>query len=138
MFKGELVDLVLCLESQNLVICVLAEALAIEGLLVQFLDFVDALLNFAVIALVDTSLVLELLAPGINVLPQTLVLGLQVVQSIQRLLAPVLKKFDLMLVTAHLGCAGPHSLQVLFLFFQLIAQFLLLVAQHHVCSKQWG
>ena len=67
MFKCQLVNIVLSFQSENLVVGVLAETLAIVARTVVRLDGFDSEVDLSVVALVDTDLVSELLAPGVDV-----------------------------------------------------------------------
>lgn len=133
--ESKLIDLVLCLQGQNLIIGILAEALAIVGLLIEFLDLVNTLGNFAVVSLVNAVLVFQLLAPRVDILSEVTVLSLQIIQSVESFLTSILKKFDLVLITAHLGRSWPNCLQMLTLLLELISELLLLVTQDHVRPK---
>jgi hypothetical protein len=57
---------VLSLEGKDLVVGVLAEALAVISLLVQFLNFFDSLTDFAGVAFVNALLVAQLFAPHVH------------------------------------------------------------------------
>lgn len=72
--KSELVNLMLSLESKNLVVGVLAEALAIVSASIESSDFLYLLIDLAAVDLVDARLVAKLLTPCINLLSKSLVL----------------------------------------------------------------
>jgi hypothetical protein len=78
--KVQLVRLVLLLESQDLVVGLLAYALTLVGRLVKFFDALHSGGDFALVALVDTGLVALLLAPNINFLTKVFVGRLEVVE----------------------------------------------------------
>lgn len=124
MFKCQLVNIVLSFQSENLVVGVLAETLAIVARTVVRLDGFDSEVDLSVVALVDTDLVSELLAPGVDVAAEELVLGHEVVVLLKCALAPVLQKLDLVLILSHLGGGGSHGLKVLMLLSKLLTEFL--------------
>lgn len=131
MLKGELVNLVLCFQSEDLIVGVLAEAGAVKSLLVKFLNVVNGLVDLAVKALVDATLVAQLLSPDVDLVSQDLVLGLEGVQLDGLFLAAVLKHLDLSAVLQVLGGGGTHVFEVALPFSQLFTEFLLLVGQDH-------
>lgn len=57
MLESELVYFVLGFESQNLIVCILAEPLCVVSLLVHLLYFLHSLRNFTVVPFVDPLLV---------------------------------------------------------------------------------
>jgi hypothetical protein len=100
--KGELVNLVLGLQGEDLIISILAEALAVVCRRVQLLNVLNSFVDLARVALVDARLVMQLLAPGVDVLAEGLVLRLQIVQLGGGLLASVLEELDLVLILSRL------------------------------------
>jgi hypothetical protein len=100
--KGELVNLVLGLQGEDLIISILAEALAVVCRRVQLLNVLNSFVDLARVALVDARLVTQLLAPGVDVLAEGLVLRLQIVQLSGGLLASVLEELDLVLILSRL------------------------------------
>jgi len=100
--KGELVNLVLGLQGEDLIISILAEALAVVCRRVQLLNVLNSFVDLARVALVDARLVTQLLAPGVDVLAEGLVLRLQIVQLGGGLLASVLEELDLVLILSRL------------------------------------
>ena len=101
--KGELVNLVLGLQGEDLIISILAEALAVVCRRVQLLNVLNSFVDLARVALVDARLVTQLLAPGVDVLAEGLVLRLQIVQLGGGLLASVLEELDLVLILSRLS-----------------------------------
>lgn len=104
MLEGKLIDLVLSLEGKDLIVSILAEARTVISLGIKLFDVVNSFVDFTAVSLVDTRLVLQLFAPGVDVFPQNLVLGLQSVQLDRTVLATVLKQFYFVLVLAHTSC----------------------------------
>jgi len=102
--EGKLIDLVLSLEGKDLIVSILAEARTVISLGIKLFDVVNSFVDFTAVSLVDTRLVLQLFAPGVDVFPQNLVLGLQSVQLDRTVLATVLKQFYFVLVLAHTSC----------------------------------
>jgi hypothetical protein len=129
--KSELVDIVLSLQGQNLIVGVLAEALAVVSEAIDFLDFVDVFTNFFVVDFINAPLVAELLSPGVNLLAERLILRLELVKLSQSLLASIFEELDLVLVLGHLGSGRSNLLERLLLFTELLSKFLLLVAEDH-------
>jgi hypothetical protein len=88
--ERELVNLVLSFQGQDLIVCVLAEALAIVSIRIKLLDVVNIPANFTTIYFIYTLLVVQSLTPCIDILPQRFVLWLKFVKLCQSLFASVL------------------------------------------------
>jgi hypothetical protein len=122
---------VFAFQSKDLVVGILAEPGTVVGGLAVVLDLSDLLLDLALVVLVDTSLVFELLAPDVDLSAESLVLSLQVVVLLKRGLAAVLQTLDLALVLVGLSSGGTHSVKLLLLLFELFTELLLVVLENH-------
>jgi fumarate reductase subunit C len=72
--ESELVNLVLSFQGQNLIVGILAETLTIVSIRVEFLDVLNIPTNLTTIGFINALLVVQSLAPRINISPQVLVL----------------------------------------------------------------
>ena len=121
MLECELIDFVLSFQSQDLIVCVLAEPLPVVSLLIDFFNLFDTLSDFTLEPFVHPLLISKLFAPHINLVPQRLVLRLELIELGQRLLALVLEQFNFVLVLAHLRGGGSNDFDQLPLFSQLLS-----------------
>lgn len=69
----------LFLESKDLVVGFFAETLSIISQIVKLFDFLDCVVNFTHIALVNPGLVAQLLSPYVDVASKHFILRLKVV-----------------------------------------------------------
>jgi hypothetical protein len=127
--EGELVNLVLGFESQDLVVSLLRAARAGLGQVVQLLNGFDSVADLTIITSVDAVLDELLLAHDIDLFAGVLVGRLDVVVLDQGLVELVLEKLDLGLLLSHLGTAGSVLLETLLLFGQIDEVVLILVLQ---------
>lgn len=107
--KVDFVSLVLLLQSENLVVCLFADALALVTGIVKFFHAFDSGANLAAETLVHTRLVTLLLAPDINFLAELFIARAQVVVGGKGLVETVFHLLYFVVVLAHFTGSGAFT-----------------------------
>jgi hypothetical protein len=125
----------LLFESQNLVVSLFAETLSVVGQVIELLDLFNRVVNLTNVALVDSSLVAELLSPNVDLASKDFILSLEVIVLGQSCLQLIFKKLNFVLVLSHLGSGRSNRFEDLLFVSKLLSEFLLLIAKNHHVSK---
>jgi len=107
--KVDFVGLVLLLQSENLVVCLFADALALVTRIVKLFHVFDGRANLAAETLVDTRLVALLLAPDINFLAELFIARAQVIVASKGFVETVFHLLDFVVVLAHFAGSGAFT-----------------------------
>ena len=125
----------LCLKGKDLVVGLFGDSLALESGPVEVLGLLVGDLDVLTVNMVDSDLVPHLLSHNVDLLPQGLVLTLQVVVLDQVLVELVLESLDQMGILDDLGGLWTHLLELLLLLGELITSLLVLVLENHQTPK---
>lgn len=112
--------LVLCLQGKNLIVELFGNSLPVVRYIIELERLVLDALHFAVVIVVHAQLILLLLPHHINLVPEALVLRLQLVQVLVVLVELVFKFLDFVGVLLHLGSGWTLRRQTGLLLFVLI------------------
>lgn len=109
-FEVELLSLVLSFQSQDLIVGLLGDSLALVSGSVQVLGFVVGLVDLLVVTVVNSHLVLHFLSHHVDLLSKSSVLGLNSVEFDEGFVKLVLQSLDFMKILLSLGTLRSNSL----------------------------
>ena len=121
----------LSFQCENFVICFLRYSLALVGSGIEFLSLLISYLNILSISMVNSDLVLHLLSHDINLLSESLVFSLELIEMLQVLIQFVFSAFHFFLIFLNISGGWSNLLQLLLLLKQFFSCLLQLIFQDH-------